>query len=629
MAHLWRTSVFTLLAAGVPHFVLPRRIIESVRSRIAVIWRWLLTQAAQRRKTMWILVWVVALVPMIRLTWLVRHYGVEVPTLDDWAMAPLIVKAHTGQLTFADIFEQQQEARTVLPKLIFVLSAARGHWDVRDQMMLSVASCWLTAAGIFVLLRRSQPGLGTIAVCFWLAVLTIFTLAQYEVWIFASGFPSFLPALFLVAALVAVGTRFSAGWKFLICAALAVASSFTLPHGLLAWGLTFPALLLRQRVPRGPAWLGLWAAACAACATVYFWDYHKPAYLPAFAPAVSPLEYAFFFLEFLGGGLAYSFKNQPALAATLFGALQLALYLSALVFALRRFRDRTFREKSVPWFALGLYALGSAFLATLGRVGYGASYSLASRYVPFSLYLTVAVIALVAIIASEIGRAHPTKRSRTWIFATCLALAIGYLIPFKFCSANTLFFLRAQSAKDRLARGAVLFSAAFDTSEVIKKTAYPNDATPVLQNAAALDQLKLIRPSLVRTNRLNALSPGNADGLRAAGSCEMLSTLSDFYRASGWAVLNAEGRPADCVLVAYQDPQTQEWIACAISDSFEMRADVMKRFQSIDQLWSGWAATFSRSAIPAGAPLSFWAVNANEAKLYRLADKTNLTVPPR
>ena len=48
-------------------------------------------------------------------------------------MAPLIVKAHSGQLTFADLYAQQEEARYFLPKLIFILSAAGGHWDVRDH----------------------------------------------------------------------------------------------------------------------------------------------------------------------------------------------------------------------------------------------------------------------------------------------------------------------------------------------------------------------------------------------------------------------------------------------------------------------------------------------------------------
>jgi hypothetical protein len=165
-------------------------------------------------------------------------------------MAPLIVKAHTGQLRFIDIFEQQQEARTILPKLIFLLSAARGHWDVRDLMMLSVTSCWLTVAGIFVLLRRAGLGLGAVAICFWLIVLTVSSPAQFELWIFASGFPSFLPALFLVVALAGAGTLRSTGARFLACAGLAIASSFTLANGLLAWGLTFPALLLMQRSSR-------------------------------------------------------------------------------------------------------------------------------------------------------------------------------------------------------------------------------------------------------------------------------------------------------------------------------------------------------------------------------------------
>src|ERR1700686_684466 len=99
--------------------LLPWPLVRRIWPRVQSICRSLAEQAAQRQKTVWILVWLIALIPMIHVTYLVRHYGVEVPTLDDWEMAPLIVKAHTGQLRFADIFEQQQEARTVLPKLIF------------------------------------------------------------------------------------------------------------------------------------------------------------------------------------------------------------------------------------------------------------------------------------------------------------------------------------------------------------------------------------------------------------------------------------------------------------------------------------------------------------------------------
>jgi hypothetical protein len=281
-------------------------------------------------------------------------------------------------------------------------------------------------------------------------------------------------------------------------------------------------------------------------------------------------------------------------------------------------------SKTIPWFALGSYAIGSAVLACLGRVGYGARYALASRYVTFSIFLTIAVIALVAIIVTEIATARRSTRSRVLIFATCALLVLSYLAPYKVCAANTRFFLRALSAKDRLAHSAVLFSPAIDTSEVIKKTAYPGDARPVVVNADALDRLKLLRPPLVRTTDLNALPHEVADGKNASGSCDALAPLdARGTRATGWAVLNTKGRPADCVAIAYQIPPDSKWTIFAISDSFEMRPAIVKRIRSMEQLWSGWTATFATTAIPAGAKLSFWAVDADEPRLYLLNDNTS------
>jgi hypothetical protein len=616
MHHPGRILLILLLLAGIGLLVTPRRLVRSGWDKVAALVR-------PRRNAM-ILIWLVALIPMVHLTYLVRHYSVEMPTLDDWEMAPLIVNAHTGHLKWAEIFAQQQEARTVLPKLIFILSAADGHWDVRDQMMLSVVCCWLTAVGVFILLRRSRFGPSAIAVCFWLAVLTIFTPAKYELWIFASGFPSFFPALFLVAGLVALGSdRISTTWKFVLCGLLATASAFSLPNGLLAWGLTFPALLLMRENPRWRSWLIAWLGLCALCAATYFWSYHKPGYLPDFAPAVSWIDYVQFFLEFLGGGLAYASKDQPGFAAELFGAVQLALFFPLLFYCLRRIRDRTFMAMAVPWLALALHSLGSALLATLGRVGYGAPYALASRYVTFSIYLTIAIIGLIALVVQEHFNVAREIRSRRWAFAICFLLVVAYLVPYRACAFNTRFFLRALSAKDRLAHAAVLFCPAIDTSEIIKKTAYPNDARPVTDAADALDRLKLLRPPLIRTNRIDVLPHEIADGRRASGACETITPVAgNLLRASGWAVLDGKGRPADCVAVGYQTAPDQEWILCALSDSFAMRPEIVKRLGTMEQLWSGWSVTLPQSAVPPNARLSFWAVDADEPRLYRLKDES-------
>jgi hypothetical protein len=625
MAHGLRIFLIGSLLAGLGAWLSPLRWWRAARDHIAPVVRWLSAETPRNRATVFILIWLVALMPMLKLTYLVRYYAVEVPTLDDWEMAPLIVEAHTGHFNLAHLFEQQQEGRTVLPKLIFILSAANGHWDVREQMMLSVVCCWLTAAGIFILLRRSGLRPGPIAICFWLAVLTIFTLAQFELWIFASGFPSFFPALFLVGALLVVGTnRLATVWKFILCVLLATASSFSLPNGLLAWGLTFPTLLFMGAVPRWRSWLIAWIAACALCAAVYFWGFHKAPGLTAFAPAVSWTDYAAFILEFLGGGLAYAWKQSPSLSAAIFGLVQLVMFCVAIVYCFRRIRDRSFLAKGLPWFALGAYSIACAILAALGRVGYGASYALASRYVTFSIYLTIAVIGLVALIVRdnfEPGRARP---SRNWSYAICLLLIAAYLVPYKACAFNTRFFLRALSAKDRVARAAVLFCRAIDTSEVIKKTTYPYDVRPVTEGADALDRLKLLRPPLIRTNRVEALPHEIADGNGASGSCESVApSAGNLMRATGWALLDAKGRPADAVAVAYQSAPGLEWTVCAISDSFAMRPEIVKRLRTMEQLWSGWSATFSQTAVPAGAKLSFWAIDADEPQLYRLKDESN------
>ena len=172
----------------------------------------------------------------------------------------------------------------------------------------------------------------------------------------------------------------------------------------------------------------------------------------------------------------------------------------------------------------------------------------------------------------------------------------------------------------------MLFSSSLDTSEVIKKTTYPRDARPVIEAANDLDRLGLLRPPLIRSKHLEAIPYGLADGAHASGVCEsILINDGPFVRASGWAVLNAKGRPADSVAVAYQAAPDQGWIVCAISDSFTMRPEIIKRLKSIDQLWTGWSATFPQNAFPAGAKLSFWALDADEPRLYRLKDEAVAT----
>lgn len=576
---------------------------------------------------MLLLTFIIGAIPMFNLAGWVRQYGIEIPSRDDWEMAPLIVKAHTGELRFDDIFAQQQEGRTVLPKLVFILSAAGGHWDVRDLMMLSVVLCVLTAVGLYFLLRRSGLSPVAVAICWWLSVLFICSPAQFELWLLAEGCPSFMPAFFIVASLCTIETRWSTAVKFAVCAVLAMASSFTVPNGLLAWGLTFPVHLLRGGTARWKSWSVAWLGACALCATGYFWGYSKPAYLPDFAPTVSLLDYARFILIFLGGGIAYASKDHTVALATAFGSLALALFLAAVGCIAARWRERQFVRRTLPWIALGGYSIGSAMLASLGRIGFGAAYALASRYVTFALYLTVADIALFAIIGGELLRTRPTLPRRAAVSTAALALISLYLFLHHLCFPRTLYFLRGGSANDRLARGAFLFSPVLDTLDVISRTNYPR-AKFAREREIALDDHHLIRPPLIRTTRVEEIAHAAADGRVASGWGDVLRVVdAEHLGASGWAALNAKGRPADCVALAYRTASSNGWILFALSDAVQTRLEVTKRLHNKNLLWSGWEATFPRAAIPPGAQLSAWAVDADEPKLYQLRDHFPATLP--
>jgi len=575
------------------------------------------SNSAARHSRKWLaLALVTAAAPLLFLICLLHRYAVDVPAWDAWEMAPIITQAQTGRPFLDDIFRQQQEARTIIPKLLIVLLAGFCHWHMTFEMALSVIFSAASLAGIYLLLRQSALGPRVTSICLCLVALLIFAPTYYELWLTGSNFSSFLPAFWLVAALVLAGTNRSTTGKFIGCALLSFAGSFSLAHGLLLWVFTFPLVLIVGNVVRWRLWLLLWLVTCTACAGIYFWDYRAPADLPHFAPVASPVDYFHYIFIFLGSALVCAGKNSSITAAAIFGASGLALFCGALVYAFWQRRNRRFLGRALPWLALGAFAIGSAWLAAAGRIAYGTPQALQSRYGPFALYLFVALIGLVAVIQNEAEWRRSPRARAIWISGMAL-LALGLLIPYAFCAAAGVAAMRAGSTNNWLGRSAVLFSRAFDTGATIKKTIYPSPAI-VRREAVALDDLGLIRPALLKTNNISSIRHWAADDRTVTGWCESIRPNGhDMLIASGWAILNAAGRPADGVVFTYEYPE-RNWVFFAMSDGISPRPDIASRFRQQDHYWSGWEATFPRSAFPPGARISAWAIDSEHAVIYRL-----------
>ena len=552
------------------------------------------------------------------IVFLVLRYAVGIPMLDDWEMVAVVTKAHMGELTFADLFAQQQEARTILPKLIFIALSYGRYWDSRTAMILSVVVCCLTALGIYRMLGRSGLPGRAIVIAFLLSVVLLFSPAQHEIWLLASGFPSFLPALFIVWGIcVATGTR-SIAAKFGVCAALAVCASFTLANGLLAWPLTFPCVFL---LPARPAkrWLGYWLVACAICAAIYFWHFNPPNDVPGFAPRKTLFDYWQYIAAFLGSGLGRSGNEYPLASSVVIGSVLLCGYFVGMGYVIYRRHDHRLRAEVVPWLMLGAYSILSAFLAALGRIEFGLGQALESRYIAFSIYLAIATIVLGAIGSARLLKT-PKRPWRLTALAVITFLAAGALTLELSCAFGSVATFRIRSAAGRLGQSAVLFGSAIDTSRIIQAVNFPRPSF-VKEKAEVLDRLHLLQRPLVRTRELDKLRRGELDNQMAAGSWDVLTTGSDGRSmAWGWAALPARNRPADAVLLAYAINEG-EWIAFALADEVLDRPDVVRFLRSADQLWSGWRVTFRNDELPKGAKISFWAVDAKESKLYPLQTK--------
>jgi hypothetical protein len=557
---------------------------------------------------------------------LILRYAVAIPMLDDWEMVAIVTKAHTGGLTFTDVIEQQQEARPVFPKLIFIALSFGKYWDSRAEMMLSVLICCLTAFGIYRLLGQSGLSPPERVIAFLLGAFLIFSPAQHEVWLLASGFPSFLPGLCIVWGIRVAASSRSVVAKFWICLGLTIGASFSLANGLLAWGLTFPLLFVVE--PERPRWrwLGYWLLAAGACAAFYFWHFHPRPDLPAFAPRKTFIEYWQYVAGFVGSGLGRSGNEHPQAFSVAIGTVLLLAYGCAGAHLIFRRHDRAWIARVLPWLALGGYSIGSGCLAALGRIAWGVTQALESRYVAFSIYLAIAVIGLAAIYWTENRRLAVGRGCRLAGF-TCAAFVAAACFTFELlCAVDSIAFFRIRSAAARLGQSAVLFAPVLDTSETIKAFNYPGP-TWARENAEALDRLHLLRPPLVRTSDVAKLRHTEADDRAAAGWCDGLTTGSDDRRTAwGWASFPARNRPADAVVLAFANQQG-DWVAFAHSDAVLERPDVARTLRSAEQLWSGWRVVFRGDALPKGAEISAWAVDAKDAKLYRLKMRDRIVNP--
>jgi hypothetical protein len=560
----------------------------------------------------------ILLLPIVYLLDLINRYGVNVPYADEFTLAPLLVKAHDHSLTLADLFAQHNEHRYVFTRLIFIAIKFCSQGNVRAEMFFSVFLAVLTGAILWWLLLKTTTALfttsRTIVLC--LFSLLLFSPVQAENWTWGFQIPLFFCNFLLAAGVAVAFSKVDFKKKFILCSGIAFIATFSFGGGVILWALTFPCGLLghRDKTARSRwGWFAFWCVLAAASIALYFFHYVKPPSHPPIAAAKEPVAYYRYITAFLGAHLSRASCFEPTSQAVAIGTGLLALYLGGAVYGLRRFKDVGLLNRLLPWLALGGYALFSGALAALARIGFGVSQALDSRYTSFSLYISVAAIALFVIVKEDLSKRRTDPRvDAVFLRSETLLLTLFGILSWLAFSWGHDFMAHKEKTRWR-GKGALLFTNVMDSGPIHDKCLIAN-AQDAKMFANQFDSIGLMHPALLKSAEIRKLRTGT----KPAGFLDSISVSGQSCTVDGWGVIPPREHPAHCVVLSYDDPAKGP-VAFAIAEETLNRPDVAAALRSSGAEPSGWACHFERSAVPPGDQLiTAWAFDAERAILYRL-----------
>jgi hypothetical protein len=546
--------------------------------------------------------------------WLIQRYGVDVPYWDQWETVFFFEKLARGSLTAADLFAQQNEYRQFFPNLLFVALGRLTSWNVKYEMFASLLLACLVAWGVWRLGARTFDDTLRRGLLFLTASLLIFSSIQFENWLFGVQVVYFVPVACVVAGLVVAYSEKTGTWVALVaCACLSAVSTFSSANGLLCWLVLPPALLAARPRARAAArwWLPLWCAGLALCVAVYARGYHSPASHPSTSEALRhPLDALVFFAALLGGPLAVGPRPVAIVVAIGGGACALAAYVLACSYLFKFRTDAALVRRATAWAALGAYSLGTAGLVTVGRLGYGVSQSLTSRYTTFTLYLLVALVYLLPCVFEDAARKGYVTEGRGVLLkrlgaAAVVLLLLAHVVVFALVVRHSAADWRRALLR---AKACLLFIEVAPEERCLAEGLSPNVGA-LREQAESLDHMGYLRPPLVRDGRMRGLA---VEGSCVDGSFKLLPTEGGAYVAEGAARLPRRGgEPADAVVLAYgTTDEDQTAFALTEVGTIGARDD------------SRWRKSLSAGALPTVSPvkLTAWAFDAEEGKAYRLCE---------
>jgi hypothetical protein len=571
--------------------------------------------------------WAIATLPAIGPLLLIDKYGVDFHYWDEWdsGFAGLFVKIHNHQATIADLFAQNNEHRQVIPRLLLLLTNPLTHWNNFAVLLMGWACACTTSLSVLSMIRRSVTANARIPVIWFLCNLLIFSPLQYEIWLWGIGLDQWMLTAILCLSFLAAISRIPLWPKLALCTLLAAAANYSFGNGLLAWPLIGLLLLwsVAGDLTTAKKWVVAcaWAAGCLVCVGFYFHRYVQPPHWGSYSNHVGFLNVIFYNFVFMGSPFAHSINHSVTLECAVVGASMFAMLLVLAAYFIRAWRGdrRELSNRMFVWFIVAGYAVLSGLVASLSRAGYGAEQATSSRYIAYAVYLPLALVVLLPIVAADQRSISPNRYRHFWNY-TPVALAFALVLLQGLALPKVLDACWAMRLTQRQGKAALLLAYVLPDNPAIPDLVGAQRF--VFQDANALNEMGYFHPPLIHDSDARQLeAEDNGKNAPIIGRLEAcVADASGHIDVRGWAVNRSTLQLTDGVFLAYQDPSGRQ-ILFAPARMNALRRDILQQYRSSTYEWSGWQASFLPSQIPAeikDTKISAWVLDADTGRAYLL-----------
>jgi hypothetical protein len=375
--------------------------------------------------------WVPAFVLLLLMALLVRMCGVNIPFNDDFVSpGRMFFDWVHGNLSWYSFWQQHNDSRLVIPRLIWLVEAFTVGWSTKHWMYASVVMCALEA---YLLALQFQKVISntflrwTFAGC--TALLLLHPRFGPEMFLRGSQGIALVPSLFIILGLFLYSLQISFRMKLVVYVVLSQISTLTFASGMIVWVLLFPVFPLRQElrdVSKDRRSILVPTTLAILCAVMgigsYFVDYHGT---PLTLPAGGLIGFSKYFFSWTGASLA-SVGDFPD--AYLFGICLAAAGAACLAFAtLEAAKERTLirLEWAWPWIALVVYVFASGTVNTFTRSPFGLTNAITRRYFLITMQMTIGLAGLVPILICYRADGSPRRYQKALVAVAISVLLAG------------------------------------------------------------------------------------------------------------------------------------------------------------------------------------------------------------